>query len=364
MSVLDQSKTILFTSVGNEAIHGFATDLRQRAPNWRLIGVDVREDAAGRFVCDLHETVPRRDDPAFLIALQDLVERFSVDLVVPLSTEDQDWFCRPEIHDALAPAIVLTSSERAVGIANRKTALFAYLSDRPHLLPEHAHVRTSAEALEAVEHMVRLHGAALLKSDAGTGGRGMVCIGRPAHDPAPAVGRNFIPIDVWRDVATASSAMRATFAASVWGADARWPQLVNAYLPGAEYSVDVLADRGDTLAALVRRRDAADGGLAMTAEVVDAPDVEAAAREVVEAVGLSHVVNVQFRRDASGQPRLMEINPRSPGTIGLTVAAGFNLPLAAFARAMGGDAELVTPPRFALKCFRYRGLVFSDGRWG
>lgn len=359
MSVLDQTKTLLFTSVGNEALHGFVTDLRRRAPRWRLVGVDIREDAAGRYLCDEHLTVPRRDAPEFLLTMRELVERFSVDLVVPLSTEDQDYFARPAIHAALAPAVVLTSSEEAVRIANRKTELFAFLADRPHLLPRHALVRTAEEANEAIERLVASDGAVLLKSDASTGGRGMVCIGRPSHDPAPAAGRRFVPLDVWRELSAGSDALRTAFAPSVWGPGARWPQLANAYLPGAEYSVDVLCEEGRVHAALVRRRDAAVGGLATTAEVVDEPDVEAAAEEIVRAVGLSHVVNVQFRRDAAGEPKLMEINPRSPGTIGLTVAAGFNLPLAAFARALGGEAPLYEP-RLGLKCFRYHGMVLWD----
>ena len=158
--------------------------------------------------------------------------------------------------------------------------------------------------------------------------------------------------------------LRRTIAPSVWGPGARWPQLANAYLPGDEYSVDVLCDEGRVLASVVRRRDAAVGGLATTAQVVDEPDVDAAAREVVEAVGLSHVANVQFRRDAEGAPRLLEINPRTPGTIGLSVAAGFNLPLAAFARALGGELELPPAPRYGLSCFRYQGMVLSDGRNG
>lgn len=361
MTVLDRRRTLLFTSVGNEALAGFVADLRRRAPRWVLIGVDVREDAAGRYLCDEHLTVPRRSAPEFLLTLQDLVRDRGVELVVPLSTEDQDWFCRAEIHAALAPAAVLTSSEQAVRISNRKTALFEFLAPRSEVLPEYALVRSPEEALEAVDALVREHGAALLKSDEGTGGRGMVCVGRPLHDPAPAAGRRFVPLHVWHEVAGSSEALREHLFPSVWGAASAWPQLAVAYLPGTEYSVDLLADRGRVDAAVVRRRDAAVGGLATTAQVVDEPDVAEAAVAIVEAIGLSHVVNVQFRRDREGVPRLLEINPRTPGTIGLSVAAGANLPLAAFARALGGDAAVVGP-EIGLRAFRYQGLVFDDGR--
>mgnify|MGYP000349666652 CR=1 FL=1 len=48
--------------------------------------------------------------------------------------------------------------------------------------------------------------------------------------------------------------------------------------------------------------------------------------DIARRVGIRYVANVQFRRDFSGRPRLLEINPRFPGTMSLTVAAGVNMP--------------------------------------
>jgi len=114
------------------------------------------------------------------------------------------------------------------------------------------------------------------------------------------------------------------------------------YLPGKEYSVDILCDKGKILAAVTRLRLSIFYGLAMHAQVVDEPDVQEAACELVKKLGLSYVVNVQFRRDASGVAKLMEINPRIPGTIGLTVAAGINMPYLALKIALG---ESFKPPQ-------------------
>jgi carbamoyl-phosphate synthase large subunit len=38
------------------------------------------------------------------------------------------------------------------------------------------------------------------------------------------------------------------------------------------------------------------------------------------------VANVQFKRDACGVAKLLEINPRFPGTLPLTAAAGVDIP--------------------------------------
>ena len=358
MSVLDRAVTVLFVSVGNEALHGFVDDLRARAPRWRLLGVDVRDDAAGLFRCDAWSLVPRRRDPAFWPAMRALIDRERVDVVHPLATDDQDLFAGPDVRDRLGVPVVVSSAE-AVAAANHKVALFRRLADRPHLLPAHLEVADAAGAVEALRRLVSQHGAALLKADGGTGGAGLLLVGTPAADPAPATGRAFVPLaEVEAALADggplARRAVPALFDAS------GWPRQAVAWLPGDEYSVDVLADNGETLAAVVRVRTRAVGGLALTSRVVEAPDVEAAAREVVAAVGLSYVANVQFRRDAGGVPRLLEINPRIPGTIGLTVAAGCNLPLAALALALGERLAL-PPPRLGLAGYRFQGLVLQPG---
>jgi carbamoyl-phosphate synthase large subunit len=92
--------------------------------------------------------------------------------------------------------------------------------------------------------------------------------------------------------------------------------------------------------------------LATAATVVDRPDVLEQARQVAEDVGVEFVSNVQFRGSEAGRPLLMEINPRVPGTIGLSVAAGSNLPGVARAPAAGKDASL-SRPRIGTRMIRY-----------
>src|SRR5690606_2209073 len=133
--------------------------------------------------------------------------------------------CRSHVHAALSPAVVLTSTEEAVRIANHKTALFEFLSSHSHLLPDFRVVGSAEEALGVVERLVAEHGAALVKSDASTGGRGMFCVGTPPEERAPSAGRSFMPIHAWRELARSGPALRAAVAPSVWGQGARWPQL-------------------------------------------------------------------------------------------------------------------------------------------
>jgi len=41
---------------------------------------------------------------------------------------------------------------------------------------------------------------------------------------------------------------------------------------------------------------------------------------------VAYIANVQVRRDQAGQPALLEVNPRAPGSLALTIASGVDMP--------------------------------------
>ncbi|GIG38248.1 ATP-grasp domain-containing protein [Cellulomonas phragmiteti] len=103
--------------------------------------------------------------------------------------------------------------------------------------------------------------------------------------------------------------------------------LVQEMLPGQEYSVDVLADStGHVIAAVPRARLRVDSGVAVAGVTVHDDELVATATAVARAVGLTSVANVQLKRDADGVPALLEVNPRFPGAMPLTIAAGVDMP--------------------------------------
>jgi carbamoyl-phosphate synthase large subunit len=103
--------------------------------------------------------------------------------------------------------------------------------------------------------------------------------------------------------------------------------VVQEYLPGAEYSVDVLADAaGQVIASVPRVRERIDSGVSIAGRTMHDPELERLGALVATVTGLTYVANVQFRQDAAGRPALLEVNPRAPGTLALTVASGVDMP--------------------------------------
>ena len=103
--------------------------------------------------------------------------------------------------------------------------------------------------------------------------------------------------------------------------------LVQELLPGDEYSVDVLAGLdGRVIAAVPRARLRVDSGVAVAGVTVHDDELIETASAVARAIGLTTVANVQLKRDADGRPALLEVNPRFPGAMPLTIAAGVDMP--------------------------------------
>jgi carbamoyl-phosphate synthase large subunit len=134
--------------------------------------------------------------------------------------------------------------------------------------------------------------------------------------------------------------------------------IVQDFLPGEEFSVDVLADAaGHVIASVPRLRARVDSGVSVGGRTVHDQEVENFGRAVAQATGLTYVANVQCRRDRDGRPALLEVNPRMPGTLGLTIASGVDMPRLALAALLG------RPVPAALD-FRERAVVrFLDERF-
>ena len=119
------------------------------------------------------------------------------------------------------------------------------------------------------------------------------------------------------------------YLAALAGAETFTPLVLMPWLPGPEYSVDILAEHGKVLAAVGRRKE---GALQYLVNEGDAFQLACACAELMQADGL---VNVQTRNDASGKPVLLEINMRPSGGIGYTLHSGVNLPGMFAARQLG-----------------------------
>lgn len=120
--------------------------------------------------------------------------------------------------------------------------------------------------------------------------------------------------------------------------------LVQEYLSGAEFTVDCLGGSdGRLIACSPRERVSVTAGIARAATCVASADLVTHCEAIQRAVGIVGPWFAQFREDADGLPRLMEVNCRIAGSSGLSRLAGVNIPLMAVLEAIG--VRVVQPKR-------------------
>ena len=111
--------------------------------------------------------------------------------------------------------------------------------------------------------------------------------------------------------------------------------LVSEYLPGEEYSVDCLANHGDSLLIVPRLRKKTISGISVEGEFVNEETIISYSRQIIKELQLHGNIGIQVKKSAAGKFLILEINPRVQGTISAALGAGINLPELAVKQELG-----------------------------
>ncbi len=78
-------KVILITAIGGDIAQGVAKIISEMEDDYRLIGVDMHDEHGGSLFVDAFFKVPPASDAMYVKAIKDIVERESVDIIVPMA---------------------------------------------------------------------------------------------------------------------------------------------------------------------------------------------------------------------------------------------------------------------------------------
>jgi predicted ATP-grasp superfamily ATP-dependent carboligase len=119
--------------------------------------------------------------------------------------------------------------------------------------------------------------------------------------------------------------------------------MVMPMLDSPAYDVDVLSVDGKAKAALVRRRTNPAGIPFTGNHIIANTDIMDYCLKIADALGLDALHDIDLLTDKSGQPCLLEVNPRPSGSVSSAHAAGFPIVAAAIAGKMGIHYSLNVP---------------------
>ncbi|MEM3445489.1 MAG: ATP-grasp domain-containing protein, partial [Thermoplasmata archaeon] len=140
------------------------------------------------------------------------------------------------------------------------------------------------------------------------------------------------------------------------------PLLVMEFLPGKEYTVDVLSRKGKCYCIVPRSRDMIRSGITFAGTVVKRGDLISYSSQLTENIGLEFAHGYQFKEDEMGVPKIIESNPRIQGTMVLATLANANLIYASIKIALGEKLPEFNV-KWDTKLIRYWGAIgISDGK--
>ena len=313
------SRKVAITGVGGAACVTCIKAFRA-ATEWRIVGLDADPLSAGLFFCDIPASVPLASAPSFIPELLRVLKEHQVNVLLP--TVDEELVPLAEaVEEFKAQGILcIVSKPEVIRACLDKYSLFQRLAAARIPVGE---TQLVASASDVAQYPV------IVKPRTGRGGQDVfLCEG----------------ID-----------QLAVYLKRMQG------PIIQEYLPGPEYTVDVLSDlEANPLVAVPRLRIQIKGGVSWRGRIDNAPDVSALAASAAKALGIVGPSCIQIKLDAADKPKILEVNPRVGGTTSLTVHAGVNIPLLAAKLWLGehiSEKELEFKPATIV---RYFGEVFLD----
>ncbi len=285
--------TVLFTCAGQrvDIVSAFG-----RAGAITL-AADANPLAPALYHADRRVLVPRIDDPGYLPALRRLVAEHDVDLVVPLTDLDQHLLAAE--RDSLGTQVLLSELDVVEAMADKWLA-HLFLLERG--LPSPDTWLPDDLPAEAPFPL-------LVKARVGFGSRGIYRAETPEE-----LGFH----------------LRHT----------PFRSMVQACLPGEEFSIDVFCDfSGRCLNAIPRTMIESKGGESIKGMTIDDPQLIDFGRHVAETLPIYGPANVQCFREADGRLLITDVNPRFGGAFPLPLAAGSRYPELAIRLALGERPE-------------------------
>jgi carbamoyl-phosphate synthase large subunit len=347
--------TILITGAGATGVYGVIKGLKRNGErNIRIIGVDVDPHIASRHFVDQFHLVPHRTDANFMPSILELMKKEQVDILFPIPTLDLDLFSENKSLIESLGKKVIVSDKPWLTIANNKMMLYRHLNKGSvSCVPNSVLVNEVDEFIKAVEMLGYPDLPVTIKKPLSTGAQGFRVLDKKIDRLEILLNRNpNVTLTTLEEIlVTLKSA-------------SLFPELiVQEYLPGEEYDVDVLAQRGQMLIAIPRKNEMMLWGMSLLCRAEKHDGLISLAREIMFSLKLSYVISLTFKFSRDGTPKIIEINPRVPASIIAAIGSGVNLPYLAVKIALGERVEL-PEVRWGTRMIRYWDeiVVLPDGQ--
>jgi len=343
--------TVVVTGSGAPGITGTLYSLKNNFDGRavRTVGTDTNANVIGKHLCDAFHRIASARDASYVDDLLRVCSMEGADVVVPQNTAELSVLAENRERFRKSGVRVLVSSPEAIARSNDKHELLKLAREAGVPFPQFDLVTDWAALVSAAEGLGWPERAVVVKPPDSNGMRGVRVIDE-SFDAKAAF---------FSEKPASSLTVRMEQLHYMIG-EAFPPLLVTEYLPGEEYTVDVL--RAGRVDVVPRRRCQIRSGITFEGELSKNDEIIEYSKTLAERTGLKYAFGFQFKFDREGVPKLLESNPRVQGTMVLSTFGGANVIYGALKHLLG---EAVPPFQvvWGTRLLRYwGGIGLRDGR--
>jgi len=260
-----------------------------------IVGVDMRNDAIGRFMADEFYQVPPASSDNYIPAMLEIVKKESPDLLFPQSSYEVFPLSRHKDEFERLDVPVLVSEPWPIEQCIDKAQMYRILENVDVPVPRLLYPSDLEEFVDGAEELGYPDKDVCFKPYVSKGARGFRILSGSIDEADLLLHER--PNNLYMTL--------DNFVRVFEGAEDFPRLLLMEYVEGREFTVDALVHKGEILLGMVKTRDAINTGLAMSFKTVARPDLEIYSARILREIPLDFFVNIQFKDD-----KLLEINPR------------------------------------------------------
>ena len=276
---------ILITCAGGPAAIGVIKSLRSMKFMGNIISIDCDPLSAGFYLSDKHYVVPLSADDNFWSETLKVIKKEKIDLILPTGDSDMVHFSKNKTILNDMGITLFQSDYKSINICQDKFKFYEKCKDKFNL------PFTSNKDKDLKFPM-------FCKPKRGSGSRGVkVC-----YDTTCI-----------KSLDTSESLHRSS------------DYIFQEYLPGQEYTIDVLCDmKSNPLVVVPRKRLQTKAGISSKGEIIKDEFIEKSCSDMCRFLNLKGPACLQMKEDVNGVPRFIEVNPRFGGSTFFATLAGVN----------------------------------------
>ncbi len=292
--------------------------------NFNVVAADADTGAIGKQLAKDFVTIPFAKDPTFIDALLSICRKKNIHVILPLVTKELIPLSKQLREFELAGAKIPISPTASLEIANNKSRLYEFLQWRGIAVPDFRVAETVEQFQKAVEELGYPARSVCFKPSVSNGSRGFRIINDQISESDILF--NYKPYSTYTRMEDALRILSS----------AVFPELlISEWLPGDEYSVDCVAERGSALIVVPRLRKKMINGISVEGEFIKNEKIISYCSQIISELNLHGNIGIQVKANGSGEFLILEINPRVQGTIIANLGAGVNLPVIAIKQELG-----------------------------